>query len=109
MERQSSRCEPLGPHAITRIHVYGLVTSKALYHVHPTSHYRDERRRMMSELQLRINELTSRRLQRELYVVLTTPTKPISEILPVLPVHLNYMIDLDKRGMISASGAPLAC
>jgi hypothetical protein len=42
MERQSSGCEPLGPHAIARIHVYGLVTGKALYHIHPASHCRDD-------------------------------------------------------------------
>ena len=61
----------------------------------------------MSELQDRINELTSRMLQRELYVVLTTPIKPMSELLPLLPGHLNY-IDLEKRGMLFASGPFLA-
>src|ERR1700730_5356464 len=108
MERQSSRCEPLGPHAIARIHDYGVVTGKALYHIHPASHCRDERRRTMSELQDRINELTGRMLQKLLYVVLTTPIKPMSEILPLLPDHLNYMIDLEKRGMLFASGPFLA-
>ena len=58
----------------------------------------------MSELQDRINELTSRMLQRELYVVLTTPIKPMSEILPLLPDHLDYMIALEKRGILFASG-----
>ena len=62
----------------------------------------------MSELQDRINELTNRMLQRELYVVLTTPIKPMSELLPLLPDHLNYMIDLEKRGMLFASGPFLA-
>jgi uncharacterized protein YciI len=47
-------------------------------------------------------------LQRELYVVLTTPIKPMSELLPLLPDHLNYMIDLEKRGMLFASGPFLA-
>src|SRR6266705_1819860 len=116
MERQSPRCEPLGPHAIARIHVYGVVKCrfiqhvawKALYHIHLASHCCDERRRTMSALQDRINELTSRMLQKELYVVLTTPIKPISELLPLLPDHLNYMIDLEKRGMLFASGPFLA-
>src|SRR6266704_3587302 len=108
MERQSSGCESLGPHAIARIHVYGVVTGKALYHIHPASHCRDERRRTMSELQDRIKELTSRMLQRELYVVLTTPIKPMSELLPLLPDHINYMIDLEKRGILFASGPFLA-
>src|SRR5258706_14126096 len=108
MERQSSGCESLGSHAITRIHVYGVVTGKVLYHIHPASHCREERKRTMSPLQDRINELTSRMLQRELYVVLTTPIKPMSELLPLLPDHLHYMIDLEKRGILFASGPFLA-
>src|SRR5258708_29540325 len=108
MERQSSRCEPLGPYAIARIHVDGVVAGKVLHRIHPASHCCDERRRTMSELQDRINELTSRMLQRELYVVLTTPIKTMSELLPLLPDHLNYMIDLEKRGMLFASGPFLA-
>src|SRR5689334_9827087 len=62
----------------------------------------------MSELQDRINELTSPMLKKELYVVLTTPTRPMSEILPRLPDHLNYMIDLERRGILFASGPFLA-
>jgi len=62
----------------------------------------------MSALQDRINELNSRMLQKLLYVVLTTPIKPMSELLPLLPDHLNYMIDLEKRGMLFASGPFLA-
>ena len=62
----------------------------------------------MSELQDRINELTSPMLKRELYVVLTTPTRPMSELLPLLPDHLHYMIKLEKRGTLFASGPFLA-
>jgi uncharacterized protein len=62
----------------------------------------------MSALQEEINELTSRMLQKVLYVVLTTPIKPMSEIAPLLPVHLAYMIDLEKRGLLFASGPFLA-
>ena len=62
----------------------------------------------MSELQERINELSSPMLKRELYVVLTTPTRPMSELLPMLPDHLHYMIDLEKRGTLFASGPFLA-
>lgn len=62
----------------------------------------------MSDLQDRINELTGRMLKRELYVVFTTPTRPMSELLPLLPDHLNYMIDLEKRGTLFASGPFLA-
>jgi uncharacterized protein YciI len=62
----------------------------------------------MSELQDRIDELNSRMLQKVLYVVLTTPVKPMSELLPLLPDHLEYMIDLEKRGILFASGPFLA-
>lgn len=62
----------------------------------------------MSTPQAEINELTSRMLQKVLYVVLTTPIKPMSEIVPLLPAHLNYMIDLEKRGLLFASGPFLA-
>lgn len=62
----------------------------------------------MSALQEGINELTSHMLQKVLYVVLTTPIKPMSEIVPLLPDHLAYMIDLEKRGLLFASGPFLA-
>ncbi len=62
----------------------------------------------MSQQQDRINELNSRMLQKELYVVLTTPVKPMSELMPLLPDHLTYMIDLEKRGVLFASGPFLA-
>ena len=57
----------------------------------------------MSALQDEINELNSRMLQKLLYAVLTTPVKPMSELLPLLPDHLHYMIDLEKRGILFAS------
>ncbi len=58
----------------------------------------------MSELQDKAKELSARMLQKRLYVVLTTPLKPMSELVPVLPEHLNYMIDLEQRGILFASG-----
>lgn len=62
----------------------------------------------MAELQEKINELQARMLQKRLYVVLTTAVKPMSELAPLLPEHLNYMIDLEKRGVLFASGPFLA-
>ena len=62
----------------------------------------------MSELQDKIDELNSHMLQKLYYVVLTTPLKPMSDLLPLLPEHLNYMIDLEKRGILFASGPFLA-
>ena len=58
----------------------------------------------MSELQDKVNDLTSRMLQKRLYVVLTTALKPMSELATLLPEHLSYMIDLEKRGILFASG-----
>jgi uncharacterized protein YciI len=62
----------------------------------------------MSQLQDRINELNSHMLQKIFYVVLTTPLKPMNELMTLLPEHLAYMIDLEKRGILFASGPFLA-
>jgi uncharacterized protein YciI len=58
----------------------------------------------MSDLQDRISALNARMLQKHFYVVLTTPLKPMSELATLLPEHLTYMIDLEKRGILFASG-----
>lgn len=58
----------------------------------------------MSESQHLASELQARMLQKRLYVVLTTPLKPMSELASVLPDHLNYMIELEKSGVLFASG-----
>ncbi len=63
---------------------------------------------IMSELQDKANELNARMLQKRLYVVLTTALKPMSELATILPEHLEYMIDLEKRGILFASGPFLA-
>lgn len=62
----------------------------------------------MSELQAKIDELNSHMLRKLFYVVLTTPLKPMSEFLHLLPEHLNYMIGLEKQGILFASGPFLA-
>ena len=62
----------------------------------------------MSELQNKANELNARMLQKRLYVVLTTPLKPMSELASLLPQHLDYMIGLEKKGVLFASGPFLA-
>jgi uncharacterized protein YciI len=58
----------------------------------------------MSELQERANQLNAQMLQKRLYAVLTPPLKPMSELAVVLPDHLKYMIDLEKSGILFASG-----
>ena len=62
----------------------------------------------MSELQNKASELTARMLQKHLYVVLTTPLKSASELATLLTEHLNYMISLEKKGVLFASGPFLA-
>jgi uncharacterized protein len=58
----------------------------------------------MSEAQDEAKALSERMLQKILYVVLTTPVRPMSELAELLPQHLRYMIDLEKRGVLFASG-----
>jgi uncharacterized protein YciI len=58
----------------------------------------------MSEVQDEVKELSERMLQKILYVVLTTPVRPMSDLAEFLPQHLKYLIDLEKRGILFASG-----
>jgi len=55
----------------------------------------------------RIRELTRGMLRKKLYVVRSTATAGSDQIGQILPEHLAYMIDLEKRGLLFASG-PLA-
>src|ERR1700674_4873552 len=55
----------------------------------------------------RIAELTQKMLRKKLYVVLSKPLVEAEKLKPLLPAHLEYMIGLEKRGVIFASG-PLA-
>jgi uncharacterized protein YciI len=51
--------------------------------------------------------LMQKMLRKKLYVVLSKPRVAPDQLRPVLAAHLDYMIDLEKRGAIFASG-PLA-
>jgi uncharacterized protein YciI len=55
----------------------------------------------------RIAELTQKMLRKKLYVVLSKPLVAPEKLKSLLPAHLEYMIGLEKRGVIFASG-PLA-
>lgn len=55
----------------------------------------------------RIAKLTQKMLRKRLYVVLSKPLAPFAELKPFLAAHLEYMIGLEKRGHVFASG-PLA-
>jgi uncharacterized protein len=55
----------------------------------------------------RIAELTQKMLRRKLYAVLSHPSPSPEKLKALLPSHLEYMISLEKRGVLFASG-PLA-
>jgi uncharacterized protein YciI len=55
----------------------------------------------------RIRELTKAMLRKKLYVVLSKGGLAAADIAQHLPQHLEYMIDLEKKGVLFASG-PLA-
>jgi uncharacterized protein YciI len=55
----------------------------------------------------RIAELTQKMLRKKLFVLISKPLVGPEALKPVLPAHLEYMIGLEKRGVVFASG-PLA-
>jgi len=52
----------------------------------------------------RIAELTQKMLRRKLYAVLSHPSPSPEKLKALLPAHLEYMISLEKRGVLFASG-----
>ena len=59
---------------------------------------------MASGAEERIRELTQRMLRRKFYVVMSTATGSPDRIKEVLPQHLEYMIGLERKGLVFASG-----
>ena len=55
----------------------------------------------------RVADLTRKMLRKKLYVVLSKPVVAPDKLQPLLSAHLEYMIGLEKRGHVFASG-PLA-
>ena len=55
----------------------------------------------------RIADLTRKMLRKKLYVVMSKPVGKPDQLQPFLSAHLEYMIGLEKRGHVFASG-PLA-
>jgi len=55
----------------------------------------------------RVADLTRRMLRKKFYVVLSKPAVTPDKLQPYLSAHLEYMIGLEKRGLVFASG-PLA-
>ncbi len=58
----------------------------------------------MAELSAKINQLVSKMLQKRFFVVHLVPLKTMDNMLPILPEHLEYMIGLENRGVLFASG-----
>src|ERR1700728_5391229 len=55
----------------------------------------------------RVAELMLKMLRKKLYVLISTPVVPPEKLAPFLLAHLEYMIALEQRGLVFASG-PLA-
>lgn len=52
----------------------------------------------------RVAELMRKMLRKKLYAVLSTPVVPPDKLRPFLMAHLEYMIGLEQRGLVFASG-----
>jgi len=52
----------------------------------------------------RVAELTRKMLRKKLYVLLSKPLVAPEKLAPYLAGHLDYMIGLEKRGLVFASG-----
>ncbi len=52
----------------------------------------------------RVAALTAKMLRRKLYVVLSQPSPTPEKLKAHLAAHFEYMIDLEKRGVLFASG-----
>ena len=52
----------------------------------------------------RVADLTRKMLRKKLYVVLSKPVVAPDKLQPFLSAHLEYMIGMEKRGLVFASG-----
>jgi uncharacterized protein len=52
----------------------------------------------------RAGELMAKMLRKKLYVLISKPLVAPEKLKPLLATHLDYMIDLEKRGLLFASG-----
>ena len=55
----------------------------------------------------RVAELMRKMLRKKLYVLISTPVVQPEKLKPFLMAHLEYMVGLERRGIVFASG-PLA-
>jgi uncharacterized protein YciI len=56
------------------------------------------------DVDARIAALTEKMLRRKYYAVLSRPSSTPEKLKALLPAHLEYMIGLEKRGVLFASG-----
>jgi uncharacterized protein len=59
---------------------------------------------MTSSAEERIRQLTQGMLRKKLYVILSKGGTSPDRLKEQLPAHLEFMIDLEKRGILFASG-----
>jgi uncharacterized protein len=52
----------------------------------------------------RVADLTRKMLQKKFYILLSKPLVAPDKLQPFLSAHLEYMIGLEKRGLVFASG-----
>jgi uncharacterized protein len=52
----------------------------------------------------RAAELMGKMLRKKLYVLISKPLVPPEKLKPLLATHIDYMVDLEKRGVLFASG-----
>jgi uncharacterized protein YciI len=52
----------------------------------------------------RVTELMRKMLRKKLYVLISKPIAPPENFKPFLSAHLEYIVGLEKRGLIFASG-----
>jgi uncharacterized protein YciI len=56
------------------------------------------------DAQERVTELTQKMLRRKLYAIFGKTVVSPEKLMPLLPAHLEYLIGLEKRGLLFASG-----
>ena len=59
---------------------------------------------MSAAAEERIRQLTQRMLRKKLFVILSKGAATAEQVGAVLPQHLEYMIGLEKKGVLFASG-----
>ena len=70
----------------------------------PVDDVRSISERMVMNEDARAAELIQKMLRKKLYVLISKPLVPPEQLKPLLATHLDYMIGLERRGLLFASG-----